>query len=434
LFLAVLLAAACGQSSAFAAGNDSYITAKGFPKSYLTRLAKLHEQHPNWRFTPQKTGIDWNTAVSAMLRKTGTNTIWYSAAPSYKSVRKGAFHYLTGAYSGGSFPAASKRAVKYYMDPRNFLNEQGIFMFENKSYSRFHTKSMIEKITAANKVLKSNASAFLDTSKELDISSVYLAVKSVQEIGTSTRMVDGHAFTYGGVRYSKCYNTYNIGSSDSAGVLGGLLYANGGTSKKNYTAGASKTYGRKWNSVPKAIRGGAMYLRASFIDRGQDTSYLEHFNVMNGKSAVGSHIYMSYVAGPYQIAAGESKKYKEHGIFGKSMEFKIPVYKNMPEKACTAPSSSIKKDNNYYLKTLTVKHDQKVTLIGSAKLSYQTAFTVKAPSSAEKVTIAAAPASKTGAAVAGTGTFDLLPGVNRFVVQVKASSGVKRNYTVTVTR
>ncbi len=74
-------------------------------------------------------------------------------------------------------------------------------------------------------------------------------------------MIDGHSFTYGGKKYSGVYNTYNIGASDSAdgsAATKGLVYAAGGSD------GSGKSYLRPWNTLEKAVKGGAIYIANNF--------------------------------------------------------------------------------------------------------------------------------------------------------------------------
>ena len=77
--------------------------------------------------------------------------------------------------------------------------------------------------------------------------------------------------------------------------------------------------------------------------------------------------------------------------------------------------------------------------ITSKKLSYSRSFKMKVPKNVKKVKITASAAcqhssKKTGATVTGAGTVKLKKGTNEFIVVCKASSGVKRNYKVTVVR
>ncbi len=460
IVLTALLAAVMvliGPAGASYAEDGDYITAKGFPDSYLSMLAELHEQHPKWKFTPVITGLKWKAAVEKMTADPRVNTIWHSYTPAYKSTEQGRYDYLKDTYAGGSFPAASEKAVKFFMDPRNFLDERNIFLFEDRKFHSYQKKSIVKKVLRRNEALAAQAGTFYKAGKKYDISPLYLASKSFAELGTSTFMMDGHKFTYGGKKYRDCYNAYNIGASDSAGAVGGLIFANGGKASKNYKAGPATSYGRKWDTPEKAVRGGAQYLNSSFIKNDQATAYTEHFNVLNGLSAVGTHVYMTSLNGGISIAGQISSKYDEYGIFDKELEFYIPVYKSMPSKPCPRPSSSSKKDNNCYLKKLYVKYtvpeegsedgekkeaeSKTVTkkFIKTSKLSYKTSFKMTVPKSVDKIKISASAAcqpssKKKGSTAAGGGTLELSEGTNEFIVVCKSSTGLTRNYKITVSR
>ena len=421
-----------------------YITKNGFPKSYKTRLKKLHKLHPNWKFTPVKTKIKWSKAVSKMTKDPGLNTLWYAYNDSYKSVRKGRYNYLTDHYTGGSFPAASTKAVKYFMDPRNFLDERHVFMFEDRKYHSYQKESMVKKLLSMNPTLMKYSSYYVTAGKKYHISPLFLASKSYSELGTSRKMMDGHTFTYKGVKYKNCYNAYNIGATDTLGAVGGLLYANGGIVKKNYKAGSHTSYGRKWDSPSKAIKGGAKFLKNAYISKRQSTVYTEHFNVLNGIDAVGTHVYMTAVNSLISMAGLVSERYISYGIDEKPLEFYIPVYDKMPSRACGRPSADPKKDNNCYLKKLTLKYktggkDIIKGLVKSKKVNYKKSFKCYVPKSVKSLNITAVQAckkssEKKGSTVSGKGTKKLKVGKNVFKVKCKASTGAVRTYVVTVIR
>lgn len=423
---------------------SSYIAKKGFPKSYKKRLKKLHKLHPSWKFTPVITNIKWSDAVKRMTADPAVNTLWYAYNDSYKSTDEGFYNYLTDTYSGGSFPAASKQAVKFFMDPRNFLDERNVYMFEDRKYHSYQKESMVKKLVSMNSVLKKNAKYFVQAGKKYNISPLYLASKSYSELGTSGYMMDGHKFTYKGIKYKNCYNAYNIGATDTLGKVGGLIYANGGASKKDYKAGPSTSYGRKWDSPGKAIRGGARFLRKAFIAKKQSTAYTEHFNVMNGLDAVGTHVYMTALNAGISMAGLVSDKYSAYDIDEKPLVFYIPVYKKMPSKPCARPSASTKKDNNYYLKKLVVQYEEngeQVTkrLIKSSVLNYRKTFKINVSSKVRSIKVSAAQAckknsEKKGAKVSGTGKVMLKKGVNIVKVRCRASTGIVRTYKIKITR
>jgi beta-N-acetylglucosaminidase/uncharacterized protein YraI len=419
-------------------GSSSYITKSGFPSSYLDELKKLHAKHPNWKFTPVMTGLSWDSAFAQMTKNPGTNTINSGRAPSYKLTDSSSYNYLTDTYyskDSAYFVAASKSAVAYYMDPRNWLTETYIYMFEDRTYHSYQTEEIVKKTLKNNPTLAKASSSFVSAGKKYNVSPVYLAAKSYTELGTGSYMIDGHKFTYNGVKYKNCYNAFNIGACDSygGGAVKGLVYANGGQSSKNYTAGSARTYGRKWDTLDKAIDGGTAYLKSSFTGNNQANGYTEHFNVLNGLSAVGTHVYMTAVYAPASMTYQVANSYKKYGIDDEALEFFIPVYNNMPANKAYRPSDSSTTDNNYYLRSLRISAGGRTkTLIKSTKCDYRTVLTADVPSDSDKVKITASAASKNGAYIPGTGTHSLRSGSNTFNIIVRSTSGLKRIYTVVI--
>ncbi|MFR2965784.1 MAG: hypothetical protein ACLTK0_05020 [Anaerovoracaceae bacterium] len=82
----------------------------------------------------------------------GRNLIHQSYPDSWKSQEYGAYDPNTGKYvifDSGGYVSASKSIIEYYMDPRNFLDESGVFQFMSHSYdSSTQTKSGLQKLVA----------------------------------------------------------------------------------------------------------------------------------------------------------------------------------------------------------------------------------------------------------------------------------------------
>ena len=405
-----------------ASDDLSYITAAGFPESYITELKKLHEKHPNWTFTPVKTGLTWSGATAKMTAKSGNNLIAASKSCAFRSTAKGNYDYLTNKYKnkdGKLFYAASKDAVKYYMDPRNWLTSKGIFMFENETYQSYQDMTAVRGILYGNKTLykKENAQYFIDAGKKYNLSAVYLASKAWNELGTSSKMVSGKAKGYKGF-----YNPFNIGAYDS-------------TSGKASERALKYARKQNWNTLPKAVNGGASCINSEYVSNKQDNLYLEHFNVRNGSGKVGTNIFMTSVSAPYENAVTIYNNYKENDLLEKEINFRIPVYKNMPSAKASKPKGN-KSDNNAYLKSLIVKAgSKKYKLIATDKLSYKKTFTIRVPKKTSSLYILAAKASsKKTAGVTGEGKKKITSGRNMFKVICRSSSGNKRVYTVVVNK
>lgn len=124
-------------------GNfEQYLTNQGFPESYKPGLRQLHAEYPNWVFTAQHTNLDWNEVIDNES-VVGRNLVPGSSPSSWKSTDSGAYNWETGtwpSFDSGSWVAASREIVSYYMDPRNFLNEKYVFQFLKHRYnSSIHT-------------------------------------------------------------------------------------------------------------------------------------------------------------------------------------------------------------------------------------------------------------------------------------------------------
>ena len=80
----------------------------------------------------------------------GAKSLVSSSAASeiFKSKDIGDYNYSTNKYieKDGGFVEANRLAVAYFTDPRNFLNEDGIFMFETLSYSESFTVEAVENV------------------------------------------------------------------------------------------------------------------------------------------------------------------------------------------------------------------------------------------------------------------------------------------------
>ena len=98
-------------------------------------------------------------------------------------------------------------------------------------------------------------------------------------------------------------------------------------------------YLRPWTSPKNAIIGGALFITESYINKGQNTSYLKKFNVNPQSGRVYNHQYMANLAAPYSEAYSSYKSYLANGLLLLPLEFTIPIFENMPEYT-TLPGKS----------------------------------------------------------------------------------------------
>lgn len=307
-------------------GNfEDYMTAQGFPSDYKPYLRKLHAAHPKWVFKAQKTGLEWSSMLSKE-RALGNNLVEPTSPSSWKSKRLGAYNILTGKYTvfDGRWNQASDKIMAYYLDPRNFLNDTGIYQFMSHYYnSASQNKSTILSITSMNsKCFMNNneyATYIYNAGKSANVNPNVLTAMIIQEQGWygGSGLISGK---YKG--YTGYYNFFNVGAyttSTMNATQRGLWYA--------------KSQG--WNTKQKSITGGAKFYGSKYVTKNQYTYYTKKFNVMNGLSNVAGHEYMTNVEGAY--SEGRLLKYAYRSNSDYSNIFYIPVYSDMPSKVCPKP-------------------------------------------------------------------------------------------------
>lgn len=417
-----------GSQGSSDADFESYMTKQGFPESYKPYLRTLHEQHPKWIFTAQKLGVDWNTALKEEC-VVGRNLVHSSALASWKSMEKGAYDFNGGYWYGldGSWVAASKEIIMYYMDPRNFLNDTYIFMFENQSYDpSYQTESGVKTILADTFMSKSYtcpdtkkkytySQTFMDAAKKSGVSPYHLASRCRNEQG-----VNGAPQSLGTVKgYENYFNFFDIQAYATSTMTAAEMGC-------KYAKTTNPTYLLPWTNQYKSIVGGSIFLGTGYITKGQDTLYLQKFDMVDGGNGLYYHQYMTCVFGQANEAISLKNAYSQD-ILNSAMEFKIPVYNNMPDKLCPKPTSS--GDNNNYLKSLSVSG----TSISPKFDKFTTSYTAKVNAEVSSVTVNANPLGKS-AKVSGKGKVSLKTGENTVKVTCTAASGVKRTYTIKITR
>lgn len=417
-----------GSQGSSDADFESYMTKQGFPESYKPYLRKLHEQHPKWIFTAQKLGVDWNTALKEEC-VVGRNLVHSSALASWKSMEKGAYDFNGGYWYGldGSWVAASKEIIMYYMDPRNFLNDTYIFMFENQSYDpSYQTESGVKTILADTfmsgsytcpdtKKKYTYSQTFMDAAKKSGVSPYHLASRCRNEQG-----VNGAPQSLGTVKgYENYFNFFDIQAYATSTMTAAEMGC-------KYAKTTNPTYLLPWTNQYKSIVGGSIFLGTGYITKGQDTLYLQKFDMVDGGNGLYYHQYMTCVFGQANEAISLKNAYSQD-ILNSAMEFKIPVYNNMPDKLCPKPTSS--GDNNNYLKSLSVSG----TSISPKFDKFTASYAAKVNAEVSSVTVNANPLGKS-AKVSGKGKLSLKTGENTVKVTCTAASGVKRTYTIKITR
>ncbi len=411
---------------------------EGFPSSYISKLTDLHKKYPKWEFKAYHTGLDWS-AVIREETEVGLNLISNNKSSDWKSFEEGAYDWNTDTFipfDGSSWVTASQKAVEYYMDPRNFLDDTGIFQFESLEY-----QSDVQNQAGVDNVLNNTpmynatytytddsgtsqsttyAQTFMAAAQSSGVSPYHLAARVKQEVVTGpTSMSSSVSGTVSG--YEGIYNFYNIGANNST-VEGGAV-ANG----LSWASQNDNTYLRPWNNIYKAIVGGAQYIGSNYINVGQNTLYLQKFNVTPNNTY--NHQYMANIEAPNSESGKTAEAYGTQKADMK-LVFSIPVYISMPTSVCSVPSGGSNPNN--YLKSLAVK-GYSFDIPFEAGDDGSKVYTLTVANSVKSVKIVAETVSAE-AALSGTGTKKLKVGKKTYKIKVKAQNGSTRKYKVKITR
>ncbi len=306
---------------------------------YSSLIDDLLEEHPNWTFTILFTGLNWNTVIkNETTAAHGRNLVQGKSGEWICSVCG------DKAYDNGSWRCASTATVSYYMDPRNSLFEDYIFQFENLKwvdgkYTISGIKQILDgcdylltdKITYTNTsgktatINKTYAEVIMEAAEAAGISPYHLASRIRQEQGTGSKASATATGTYSG--YKGYYNFLNVnasGSGSTAIIKSALEYA-----KK-----------QKWTDPEKSIKGGAEFLAKEYIQYGQNTLYLQKFDVDDSDGDLYWHQYQQNVAAARTESTSIMQTYKDiDSDLDMPFNFVIPVFENMPDTRCAMPGT-----------------------------------------------------------------------------------------------
>ena len=296
-----------------------------FPESYRPALTALKEKHPTWTFVKMNTTLDWETSIYQELQN--GKSLVYKTFPDWAK---------DGLYDDGNWYYATDTILRQYMDPRNNLTEDAIFQFEQLTYNEAcHT---LEAVAAfLNNTFMNDSSPAPDTDMTYaqifwnigreegrKVSPFHLAARVLQEQGAGTSpLISGRHPGYEGY-----YNYFNIG-------------ATGTTSAQVITSGLNYAKNHGWQGAYHSIAGGADFISGNYIKKGQDTLYLQKFNVNpNGAYAPYTHQYMQNISAPTTEGLSIKRLYAGAGALESTFVFKIPVYENMPGEPGNIPAVS----------------------------------------------------------------------------------------------
>ncbi len=395
----------------------------GFPESYLPYLAEIHARHTNWNFVAEKINLDFNDIVEnesyngrSLLQKSSFNDNYISMDLNTYNITTNTFYeYPTekGWYN------ASKEAVAFYLDPRNYLNEKYIFAFESLNFNSSHDINMVNKIVGSSIDWSSVYSGFnsnistdiVNACKANDVSAMHIASRLHQEIrgvGIGDARLGG-SWSSDGVTYSGYYNFFNIGVYGDNKFINGMIYA-----KNN-----------GWNSPYNCILGGSKFIKGQYIDVNQDTVYYEKFDVSTSNGNY-THQYQQNLSAVVSETNSIFKSYATNGDYlSRSFTFVIPVYNNMPDNAVDSPRLG---NPNNYLSDLKVNGNT-ISDFNYDKYEYE----LNVPAGSSTINVSAS-TFVNSASVSGTGTVEIKSDNQVISVVVTGENSRIRTYKITIKR
>lgn len=280
-------------------------------------IVALKAQYPNWNFKILYTDLDWNDVISGEYQGHGSSP---------KNLVQNIANYkgewicpICGdrPYDNGSWRCASEKAIAYMMDPRNSLNATDIFQFEELTNPGCDLNSI--KTMTRGTFLEGHEQGILDTANSYDVNAYYIVARIIQEQGKNgSILVSGE---------SGYYNAFNIGASGNTTaqvIANGIAYA-----KK-----------KGWTTLEASISGGISFVADNYIKKGQNTLYLQKFNVTNNSGGPYSHQYQQNILAAQSEGSTLRNTYTSINSISSSHTFIIPVYKNMPGQISIRPDGS----------------------------------------------------------------------------------------------
>ena len=304
----------------------------------------LKSKYPKWNFKILYTDLEWNEVIQNEYtgHKTSPKNLVYKSA-NYKGAW---ICSICGdlAYDNGSWKCASEEAIKYMMDPRNSLNESDIFQFEELSNNGCNIETL--KIMTKGSFLEGHEQGIIDAANTNNVNAYYIAARLIQEQGKSgTVLTSGKG--YNG-KYEGYYNAFNIAASgNSTGEIltNALIYAQ----KKG------------WTTLEKSITEGISFLATQYIQKGQNTLYLQKFDV-EATNGLYSHQYMQNILAAQNEGITLRNTYIETNTMSAEHTFIIPVYKNMPTEISSRPNSDSNSNSNVTIDLVKINVDSTLNI------------------------------------------------------------------------
>ena len=285
---------------------------------YKELIDELRQEHPNWTFTLFYTKLDWNEVIENEGHKDNiTNPLNLIPDSSEYPEDWRCEIDKDKRFDNGTWLCASDKAIKCQMDPRNILSDENIFQFKELNYvENAQTKEGLEEITQ-NTFLEGNSisEALIEAGKKANLDPYFIASRLIQEQGRKGATLS-KGYEYNG---AIVYNPFNI-------------RATGNSSEEILQNAGKYAYEQGWDTLEKAIVGGVEFVKEDYINNGQNTLYLQKFDIVNQDGELYTNQYMQNLLAPESEASNMLEIYEASNTVDSNLNFIIPLYENMPEE------------------------------------------------------------------------------------------------------
>ncbi|MBQ6036481.1 MAG: cadherin-like beta sandwich domain-containing protein [Lachnospiraceae bacterium] len=458
---------------------------EAFPESYWTGLDALIEAHPNWQFTAFYEGVTFEECMTqdAEMRLSrnliaGLNSSGAYRYPTswYETDITGSYNWAGNAYYGfdnGNMYQASEAAVRYCMDPRNWLTEEQIFQFLDSTtpFDESVGEGIVDYIFRSIGVPQWVAPAE-ETELFTDDGTTYTYPQALNKISSEVVWTDRFGATHTGANQATMATRIRQehGMWESELIHGDYIFtltetvgdkpagtqidasaeaethyynyfamdASGNSIAEIYNRGFTEAYKYGWDTRYKSIKGGMERYAARYFFDCQYCPYMLKFNVRSDSPRQFWGQYMQDLVAPQNEAKNLYRAISSvEGAIDMPMTFIIPVYDSLPETVSPEPDPNMTGNPNYKLGGIYVGgtsvpgfHMDKLTYdIPAANTMSSVRLNISAYAPTTTITVGSASAKGSLAT-----NVDLDYGLNVFEIVSTAENGVSRTYTLNITR
>jgi beta-N-acetylglucosaminidase len=244
------------RGNAFITYKNYDMTLNEFIEKQMTKTQAMHVRNQlgvyEWRYAQKQNGLEGYYIYIEKVDELGNIAI-----DQYGNVITEAKWF----YSPEQYQAIKQELINKINPDNLSVDNTQVYQFVKLSYANVTSAEAINAIFNSGGVLAGKGQVFIDAAKMYNVNPIYLAAHAILETGNGTSQLSTGMIVNG----VKVYNLFGIGAVDSAPDASGSVTA----------------FNNGWDSVDKAIYGGAKWIAGGYIGAGQDTLYTMRWYPLN---------------------------------------------------------------------------------------------------------------------------------------------------------